>query len=151
MFIFEDYHVQQKKNKKIVNFCWSKSLFSAIIQKPMEKSCCVFAKWTKVKLTSMLAYKNTSSLKHSISHIFQKLTSKMKSDASLAFTWSNSFSLHILSSAANISSHQSLLPLIHKALSQTRHHSTVHSLIFPYKYANRLGGNKARSPSCHHN
>ncbi len=42
------------------NICWSQSLLSAIIQKPMEKSYGVFVKGIRVMWISGLAYKNTS-------------------------------------------------------------------------------------------
>ncbi len=41
-------------------------LFSAKIQKPMEKSYWVFVEGTWVMQTTALAYKNMSSLQHSI-------------------------------------------------------------------------------------
>lgn len=55
----------------MINLCWSSSLFFAIIQKPMGKCYWVFVKGsTWVMLNSKLAYKNTSSLWHSIAAVY---------------------------------------------------------------------------------
>ena len=53
------------KRVSIINSCLSQSLFSAIMQNPMEKTCWIFVE-PMTTLTSGLAYKNTSSLHHSM-------------------------------------------------------------------------------------
>jgi len=44
-----DFHNEQ--NVRIISFCKLQTLFSAIIQKPLEKMCWVFVKKTSVTLT----------------------------------------------------------------------------------------------------
>lgn len=55
------------KRVSIRNFCLLQSLFSGIIQKPMGYHW-LFVKGTRAMLTSELAYKNISSLLHTIIH-----------------------------------------------------------------------------------
>ena len=54
------------KRVSIINFCLPQSLFSAIIQNPIKKPIGLLSREPRVMLTSGLAYKNTSSLHHSI-------------------------------------------------------------------------------------
>lgn len=64
VFICGDYLPEQ--NAYITQtFVFPQSLFSAIIQNPMEKPNWLFVEGTRVMLTSQVASKNTSSLQHS--------------------------------------------------------------------------------------
>lgn len=55
-----------EQNISIINFFGSQGIFSALIQKPKEKSFWVFVKGTRVMQTYGFAYKNVSLLEHSI-------------------------------------------------------------------------------------
>lgn len=67
----------------IIKFCQSQNSFSAIIQKPVKKSYCVF-EGIRVMWTYTLAYKNTSSLQRSL-FISQKLV--WNASAEICWRW----------------------------------------------------------------
>ncbi len=55
---------------RLQNFCWSLSLYSVFIQKPVEKSYWLFVRKIRVMLTSGLAYKIVIPLYNFINNIY---------------------------------------------------------------------------------